>query len=76
MRSSYQRLKPSRKPAYCYCTECDHATILQRQQEDPLPFDQAMRVHCESGNRCGHCLYPLEQLFRAHDCYLEVTSDA
>jgi len=65
------RFQPSRKPGYCYCTECDHQTILQRQQETPLPFAEAMRVHCECGDRCGHCLYPLEQLFRAESCFIE-----
>ncbi|MBD2019988.1 (2Fe-2S)-binding protein [Leptolyngbya sp. FACHB-36] len=64
-------LKPARKPAYCYCTECEHQTILHRQQANPLPFEQAMRVYCECADRCGSCLYPLEQLFRAHECYVE-----
>jgi hypothetical protein len=31
-----------RHPAYCYCSELEHAQILKRQQQDPLPFAEAM----------------------------------
>ncbi|MFS8803831.1 hypothetical protein NW813_02755 [Synechococcus sp. R55.6] len=59
-----------RHPAYCYCSELEHAQIPKRQQQDPLPFAEAMRVHCQSGSRCGRCLRPLEQLFRQQSCYI------
>uniref|UniRef100_A0A832H4A1 (2Fe-2S)-binding protein n=1 Tax=Oscillatoriales cyanobacterium SpSt-402 TaxID=2282168 RepID=A0A832H4A1_9CYAN len=58
------------EPAYCYCSELAYSDILARQQADPLPFKQAMRVHCQSGDRCGRCLWKLEQLLRSHDCYV------
>ncbi|MGY2765416.1 hypothetical protein [Thermostichus sp. MS-CIW-26] len=31
-----------RHPAYCYCSELEHAQILKCQQQDPLPFAEAM----------------------------------
>ncbi len=71
MSASYQRIRPTQKAAYCYCTESPHQEILERQQANPLPFAQAMKTHCEAGNRCGRCLYPLEQLFRSHNCFNE-----
>ncbi|MGA7933863.1 MAG: hypothetical protein WCA35_09980 [Kovacikia sp.] len=66
-----RHFQPSPKLAYCYCTEHTHQTILQRQQANPLPFAEAMQVHCECGDRCGRCLYPLEHLFRTEGCFLE-----
>lgn len=68
--SAVRRRPPTRRPAYCYCSEVEHAEILSRQQRDPLPFEEAMQVHCQSGIRCGHCLWPLEQLFRQQGCYM------
>jgi hypothetical protein len=70
MTASKPRFKPVKRLDYCYCSECDHETILNRQQAQPLPFEAAMQTHCQSGIRCGRCLYPLEQLFREKNCFL------
>ncbi len=68
--TSYRKVEP----AYCYCSELPYADILARQQANSLPFQQAMRVHCQSGDRCGRCLWHLEQLFRREGCFQENSS--